>query len=98
MHNIVRTPTRRGFRVATVHPQIGEVVRGTVEPAGRTICDNTWVDGRDAAGSYGMWTVTDADLDQVELTVVGDYLTAEAILLERTAWADQPIPANELEG
>lgn len=33
----------------------------------------------------------------LDLVVTGDYLTAEQVLLDATAWADQPIPDDELE-
>lgn len=80
--------TARGVAIVeTVHPQVGPIDRGRIHPQRHM----------EAAGAFGVWQVVDADHDPAPLLVVGDYLTAEEALLDRTSWADQPIPADELE-
>lgn len=74
---VIRTWTRRGAIVSTVHPQLGEFTRGRIEP----------VDSPDAT-ARGTWCLTDQD-HRAHGVVVGDYLDAEARLLEITGWADQ---------
>jgi hypothetical protein len=63
---VVRTFTARFVRVATVHPQFGELDRGRIYP-------------QPAAGWRGAWEVIDCDHRQVgDVPVVGDYLDAAA--------------------
>lgn len=86
--HVQRTFNRNIISVATVHPQVGPLDRGWI-----------WSDrNRDGAGAYGVWRIADQDHEESPLLIVGDYLTAEAVLLDATTWADQPIPADELNG
>jgi hypothetical protein len=81
---VVRTFTARSVRVATVHPQFGELDRGRIYP-------------RRAAGWRGAWEVIDCDHEQVgDGPVVGDYLDAEQVLLDATAGLDEIVPADQL--
>jgi hypothetical protein len=81
---VVRTFTARFVRVATVHPQFGELDRGRIYP-------------RPAAGWRGAWEVIDCDHEQVgDGPVVGDYLEAERVLLDATAGLDEIVPADQL--
>lgn len=81
---VVRTFTARFVRVATVHPQFGELDRGRIYPLR-------------AAGWQGAWEVIDCDHAQVgDGPVVGDYLDAEQVLLDATAELDELVPAEEL--
>jgi hypothetical protein len=74
---VIRSWTRRGVIVSTVHPQYGELTRGGIQPitAGDT-------------KARGTWRLTDQDYS-AQGVVTGDYLDAEARLLEITGWADQ---------
>ncbi len=84
---VVRDFTRNTIRVDTIHPQAGPISRGGI-----------WADrNREGAGAYGVWRVVDADHTELPLLVAGDYLTAEQVLLDATAWADEPIPTDELD-
>ncbi len=84
---VVRTFSRTTIRVDTIHPQVGPITRGQI-----------WADkDREGAGAYGVWHVVNADHESSPLAVVGDYLTAEQVLLDYTTWADEPIPADELD-
>lgn len=99
-HAVRRTFTNRGVAiVATIHPQVGAIERGRIRPAGNAYdpVANIWADGREGAGAFGVWEVSDSDCQSLGLVVVGDYLTAEQALLDVTAWADEPIPADEFD-
>jgi hypothetical protein len=74
---VIRTWTRRSVIVSTLHPQYGELTRGRIEPA--TVAD---------ARARGGWRLVDQDYCDQGVTI-GDYLDAEARLLEITAWADE---------
>jgi len=74
---VIRTWTRRSVIVTTLHPQYGELTRGRIEPA--TAADTQ---------TRGAWRLVDQDYcDQG--VIIGDYLDAEARLLEISAWADE---------
>jgi hypothetical protein len=78
---IIRDFNPRNIRVATIHPQVGQLPRGRIVP----LAPDGW---------QGRWQVIDADHEQVG-EVVGDYLDAETALLEATAALDEPVPADE---
>jgi hypothetical protein len=81
----VRTWTRSGVRVATKHPEHGELHRGTITPV------------RQAEGWRMGWRIADQDsYDLGEL--VGDYVEAEARLLAATSWADEIETKDNEEG
>ena len=81
---VVRTFTARFVRVATVHPQCGQLDRGRIYP-------------RPTAGWRGAWEVIDCDHRQVgDGLIVGDYLDAERVLLDATSGLDELVPADEL--
>jgi hypothetical protein len=78
--DVVVTWTRRGARISTLHPVYGELYRGRVWKAGLP----------DPYGGYrGSWILLDQD-GLRHGVLFGDYLDAEARLLELTAWADEP--------
>jgi hypothetical protein len=81
--HIVRTATRRGLAVATIHPDHGQLHRGWIDP----------VPAHDLR-ARGMWRLTDADHHDRGVTV-GDYADAENHLLALTNWADQPTRPEE---
>lgn len=77
--DVVVTWTRRGARISTLHPVYGELYRGRVCRANLA----------DPYGGYrGSWLLLDQD-GQRHGVLFGDYLDAEARLLELTAWADE---------
>jgi hypothetical protein len=81
---VVRDFGKRFVRVATVHPQFGELDRGRIYP-------------QHTAGWQGAWEVIDCDHEQVgDGPVVGDYLEAERVLLDATAGLDEIVPADQL--
>lgn len=86
MRHVNRTwilrPHYTRVHVTTVHPQLGELVRGTIthEPC---------------TGLLTTWRVT--DMDGVDRgTVTGDYLDAERVLLDATAGLDELVGAEDL--
>ena len=83
---VVRTWRRGSVAVATLHPQFGTVDRGHIVP----VWDASY-------GAYMAWQLVSLDFEWFELLVVGDYLSAEGVLLDRTAWADERVPAHELD-
>ena len=76
---IVRDWHRNSVHVSSVHPTLGSIPRGRITADVR----------REGAGAFGVWQVINVDHEWLELLIVGDYLTAEGVLLDRTAWADQ---------
>lgn len=80
----VRTWSRSSVRVATVHPQHGELHRGTITVV------------HQSAGWRMVWRVQDHDSYDLG-KVVGDYVDAETRLLDATAWADQIDESNDKE-
>lgn len=80
---VLKARTAR-IHVTTRHPQLGTMRRGAIthEPS---------------TGLLSVWRVT--DMDGVDLgTVAGDYLDAEAVLLDATAALDELVPADEQSG
>lgn len=80
-HAITRRWTRSGCHVASDHPEVGPIDRGTVYPERERV---------EGAGAYGVWRLADADHTWLDLYIAGDYLTAEQILLDRSCWAEEP--------
>lgn len=87
-HPITRRWTRSGVDITSEHPQFGSIHRGRVVPV------RTRVEG---AGAYGAWKLVNADFCESELLIVGDYLSAEGILLDQTVWAEEPAGPNDFE-
>lgn len=82
---VVRTWQRSGtVAVAAIHPQLGELHRGTVRMA---------AGAGDVAGRC-RWDLTDYDSLPLE-AFTGDYLDAEAVLLAATDDLDAPVSAEE---
>lgn len=78
---VIREWTRRGVCFVSTSDPDGPIPRGKVVP----------VRGRvEGAGAFGVWQVVNVDHVWSELVIVGDYLTAEQVLLDMTVWADQP--------
>lgn len=74
----------RQLRVSSAHPVHGELFRGTIRAAG--------IEARGHQPAV-RWQITDNDAYDLG-EVVGDYVDAQARLLDATAWADQ-IETNE---
>lgn len=77
----------RRVMVETIHPQLGELTRGWVM--------TDWNDCDKAADAVGHWDIFDQDNYEVG-HVCGDYLDAEAKLIEATTWADELLGDEEL--
>lgn len=65
----------RSITVTTVHPQHGELDRGRIYP-------------QPGCGTQGVWQIATADHEPLD-NVTGDYLDAEAALLDATAGLDE---------
>lgn len=75
---IVRVWSTHRVMVSTVHPQFGELHRGIIWPCAHD-------------GARTVWAMQDADWHYLD-PATGDYLDAEAQLLEATGWADELDP------
>ncbi len=80
-----RGERRPVVQVSTIHPQVGELFRGTIRP-------------EPSDGWQGRWLVQDCEWSIVgdrEEPMIGDYLDAEQALLAATAGLDEPVPDEE---
>lgn len=78
----VCSSTGRGpYRVEARHPECGFFTRGWIRPVG-------------VEGHSIRWSIQNYDHEQLP-EVVGDYITAERVLLEATAGLDEPVPADQ---